>query len=388
MDNEINENNNKSNQDTFENPPKISFYKINILAAVENANINENKNEKENKENINKKKKANNSKKNLLLLEPFSNKLKLKKSLKNILESSFRSKRSSMQDQDKNKDNPKDDKLNIIVVNNNENENLIKVNELISPNLISPRKSYNLNEKNNDSEFNLCKLAEQLYENEEHFQKNIIPKKGGLNDSLNTMKKNDSYISEEIIKKKVKNNYNLIIDSTDKDQSNANLLKEIIDKNKDDIKRKSNVSNSSKGKSSNYNIKKSTKKNNFSNFKKIKFKDEVENKEYKEEDKISIKKRPKFSNNMLNNSRTLKQNFSSKPLRLYDNKKPAKEDTEIKIKNSKKKSSNKNKNNQSQINDNTKNEKTKNNKRDNKDKSFCYFCCLNNKDNDSDEYCK
>ena len=29
MDNEINENNNKSNQDTFENPPKISFYKIN-----------------------------------------------------------------------------------------------------------------------------------------------------------------------------------------------------------------------------------------------------------------------------------------------------------------------------------------------------------------------
>jgi hypothetical protein len=147
MDNEINENNNKSNQDTFENPPIISFYKINILAAVENANINENKNEKENKENINKKKKANNSKKNLLLLEPFSNKLKLKKSLKNILESSFRSKRSSMQDQDKNKDNPKDDKLNIIVVNNNENENLIKVNEFISPNLISPRKSYNLNEK-------------------------------------------------------------------------------------------------------------------------------------------------------------------------------------------------------------------------------------------------
>jgi hypothetical protein len=51
MNNDVNENN------TFENPPKISIYKINILASVENANINENVNVNINEENINKKKK-------------------------------------------------------------------------------------------------------------------------------------------------------------------------------------------------------------------------------------------------------------------------------------------------------------------------------------------
>ena len=382
MDNEINENNNKSNQDTFENPPKISFYKINILASVENANINENENE--NKENINKKKKTNNNKKNLLLLDPFSNK-KTKKNLKNILESSFRSKRNSRREEDENKDNLKDNKLNIVVVNNNENENQIKLNEFNSPNLISPRKKNK--EKNNDRELNLSKLAEKLYENEEHFQKNIIPKKGSLIDSLNTIKKNDSFISEEIIKKKLKSNFNINIDSNNKDHSNANLLKEFSDKHLDNIKRKSNASSSSKGKSSIYNIKKGIKTNNYSNFKKSKYKNEVEveKKEDKEEDKISIRKRPKFSNNnIISNSKTLKLNISSKPLKLYNNKKSPKEETETKIDNTKKKSSNKIKNNKSQINDNTKNEKIKSKK---KDKKFCYFCCLNNKDNDSDEYC-
>ena len=380
MDNEINENNNKSNQDTFENPPKISLYKINILASVENANINENENES--KENINKKKKNNNNKKNLLLLDPFSSK-KTKKNLKNILESSFRSKRNSRKEEDENKDNLKDNKSNIVVVNNNENESPIKVNEFNSPNLINPRKKNK--EKNNDRELNLCKLAEKLYENEEHFQKNIIPKKGSLIDSLNTIKKNDSFISEGIFKKKLKSNFNIYIDSTIKDQNNSNLLKEFSDKNLDKIKRKSNASSSSKGKSSIYNNKKGIKVSNCSSFKKIKFKNEVEMKQDKEEDQISIRKRSKFSNNnIINNCKTLKQNISSKPLRLYDNKKPSKEETEINNDNTKKKSSNKIKNDKSKINDNTKNENIKNKK---KNKKFCYFCCLNNKDNDSDEYC-
>lgn len=36
---------------------------------------------------------------------------------------------------------------------------------------MSHRSKNKLNENNNENELNLCKLADQLYENEEHFQK-------------------------------------------------------------------------------------------------------------------------------------------------------------------------------------------------------------------------
>ena len=385
MDNEAIEKNNKSIQDTFENPPKISIYKINILASVENANINENINGNIN-ENINenegiiKNVKTKGSKQNLLYLENFSNKRKSKKSnIKKILESSFRSKkRSSIQDKVNNdNDNLKDNKSNIIVINNNGNNNgnnnSNKDSEFYSHSFISP----------NESELKLSKLAEQIYENEEHFQKKIISKKYGLNDSLNTIKKNDSFISQEIITKKRKNNAFLKLESLDKDNSNANLLKLFIE-NKDYKRKKSNISSSSKGVSSNYNTK-NDKKKNFSNFKKIKIKNEIDKKGDGEEDKNKIKKIPKLNNDRINKSRTLKKNLNSKSLRIFGNKKTLNENNDIKSKNTKKKSPNKIKNNKSQINDDQKNGKNKTKKKDNKSQKFRFFCCLNNKDDDSDE---
>ena len=391
MDNEAIEKNNKSIQDTFENPPKISIYKINILASVENTNINENingninENIKEN-EGIIKDVKTKGSKKNLLYLDNFSNKRKSKKSnIKNILESSFRSKkRSSLPDQGNN-DNLKDNKSNKIVINNNGNNNSNKDSEFYSHIFISPRAKNQLNRENNESELKLSKLAEQLYKNEEHFQKKIISKKYGLNDSLNTIKKNDSFISEEIIKKKRKNNAFLKLESLDKDNSNSNLLKLFIE-NKDYKRRKSNVSSSSKGVSSNYNTKKDKKKN-YSNFKKIKIKNEIDKKGDGEEDKNKIKKIPKLSNDRINNSKTLKKNLSSKALRIFGSKKTLNENNDIKSKNTKKKSPNKINNNKSQINDDKKNEKNKTKKKDNKSQKFRFFCCLNNKEDDSDENC-
>jgi len=370
MNNDINENNNKSIQDTFENPPKISIYKINILASVENANINENINEGS----LNNNKQTNGSKKNLLFLDTFSNKKKSKKNnIKNILESSFRSKkRSSLADQEKDNDNLKDGKSNIIVINSIGNEIQNKDSDFYSCSFISPRGKNKLIRENNESEFKLSKLAEQLYENEEHFQKDIISKKRGLNDSINTIKKNDSFISEEIIKKKRRNNMFLNVEPFDKDNSNANLLK-------DYKRRKSNVSSSSKGKSSNYNIKNYKKKNNFSNFKKNNFKNEAEKKGDGEEYKNKNKK---------NSNMNLKQNLSSKILRIYDNKKTMNENNEIKNKNTRKKSSNKIKSDKSQINDDTKKgNNAKNKKKENKNQKFRFFCCLNNNDNDSDENC-
>ena len=384
MNNDVNENN------TFENPPKISIYKINILASVENANINENVNVNINEENINKKKRTN-SKKNLLFLDTNSNKKKLKKNnIKNIFESSFRSKRTSFQEKEKNEDdNPKDEPPKIIVVNNSGNENSKKDSEFLSHSFMSHRSKNKLNENNNENELNLCKLADQLYENEEHFQKNIISKKGDF-DTLNTIKKNDSFISEEIIKKKYKNRFFLNEESICKDNSNANLLKELNDKNKEYKGRKSNVSSSSKGKSSNYNFKRSRKKNGSSNFKKLKIKNEIEKKEDGGEDKNKIRKAPKLSNDMINNSRTFKENISAKLLRMNASKQSVYENNEIKGKNNKKKSPNKINNNKSKIiTDDTKNENEniKNKKKDSKGKKFSFFCCLNNNGNDSDEFC-
>lgn len=376
MDNQIKENNNQSIQDTYENLPKISVYKINILASVENENI------KENEENINSIKK-NNSKKNLLLLGPNPTKKKFKKKMKNILESSFRSKkRSSVPSQGKGNDNQKDYKSNIVVINNNENEYSNKGSELYSRSFISPRAKNKITKEKNESEFNLGKLADQLYEKEEHFQKSIFSKKAGLNDSINTVKKDESFISDEIIKKKRKNY--LKLDSIDKDISNGNLLN-IIDQDNDNKRRKSNISSSSKGMSSNYNTKKDKKKNNnCSNFRKLKLKNDGEKKEDGEGGKNKIKQ---ISNDMINNNSPLKKNLSSKVLRIFGSKKTVNENADNKSRNTKKKSSNKIRNNKSQINNNNKKDKKKKNTKDTKGKKFYFFCCLNSKDNDSDDNC-
>jgi hypothetical protein len=313
---------------------------------------------------------------------------------KNYLGNSLRRKKTAFERKEKEEKEAKEIKgesdFHKIKTFNPKNKNKINSQEEYFSPQYKKRPNIGLNKNDNDNDIlKLISLTNKIYENEEHFQKNIISKKGDF-DTLNTIKKNDSFISEEIIKKKYKNRFFLNEESICKDNSNANLLKELNDKNKEYKGRKSNVSSSSKGKSSNYNFKRSRKKNGSSNFKKLKIKNEIEKKEDGGEDKNKIRKAPKLSNDMINNSRTFKENISTKLLRMNASKQSVYENNEIKGKNNKKKSPNKINNNKSKIiTDDTKNENEniKNKKKDSKGKKFRFFCCLNNNGNDSDEFC-
>ena len=427
MNNEIKENNNNNLKENNENQKNNHFYKINIIKTSEKQVIPQTP--------------INNNKQNKLLLSPTSKRRKSKNEdeiNKMMLDCSFRSKKITLSKSVK-KDNPIDSPKSprpTNFINNLQKTTTIKEKDkkfdrynnkdeekLYNKSNISPKRrisvNYNNNNfnnsnkksKNENSYLNILKYTRNIYENDEHLKKQMLTKKIDINDLAN-MKKNNLFISNRINNKNFQKK-KIIISFGLNENENPIILQEGYNKNLKSFKRK--ISSATKGGPSNE-LSKSKEKSSFSNF--LKFNQKSSNREKEGESSRNYNKK-NFENNLMedNSIKNFKPNkggdLTSKSSKFYltaktiktknmnsvkileekndKNKNKLKSNQkENKTKNQKKESINSNKN---QTNDfdilKKESPKNKENKIENninkKKKKFWFFCCLNFKENDSDE---
>ena len=248
MNNDINERNIKMTIDKDENKCKTPIHKINIITHDIKENGHENKN-------INNNNNINN--KNKLFYSPiFRRKSGYLTGIKNILEQSYKRKRSNNFEED----NSKLQKIKTLKEKSNNNINREKEIYMKEPNLELHKKNSNRYDNSNNNfkngVKNLLQFTSNLYENDEHLNKGIITKKIDMNNFPNS-KKNNLVISGGSIFQKKK----LIISFGLNDQS-----KDISLLNNKNCSFKRKVSNISNRKITN----EQRKKNSFSNFLKLK----------------------------------------------------------------------------------------------------------------------
>ena len=432
MNNEIKENNNNNLQVNNENQNNIPFYKINIIKSCEKVVVPQTP--------------VNNTKKNLLL-SPKRRKSRNEDELNKILlDCSFRSKKIPILNPTK-KDNPPDSpnlqnlaqKSKILNEkdknspnrNNYSNKNKEILNQDVS---ISSRSRIsinfnnninNSNSKNNNNEssyLNILKYTKKIYENDEHLNKQMLTKKIDIND-LSKLKKNDLFTSGKMGNKNFQKKKLIIsFGLNENENENPHILQGNYNKNIKSFKRK--ISSGTKGRPSNE-LSKSKEKSSFSNF--IKLKEKIVNRVKGNESSKNFYINNNNDNNLMEDNNSIKLyklnkdvDLTSKSSKFYlstknikaknmntgkileeksekndKNKNKVRNNPKInKTKNQKKESisSNKNQTNDFDIikKETTKNKENKieNNLENNtnkKKKKICFFCCLNSKENDSDE---
>ena len=392
MNNAIKDSNNNRN----ETENKSKFYKINIIKTNEKEKLAESP--------------KNNKKNNKLFLTPIQVRRKSKiendNEFKNFLLNSVCSKRGS---------------LIIPMTKDQPQINLLKIKTIKDKKAISPKYkkstfgcesynpkykrsvNYNLDINNNNvnnkqnSILNILKLTSNIYNNDEHLKKDVVTKKIDINNIPN-IKKSDLFMSgniDKIIKKK-----KLIITFGLNEQNEINVNQNEFKSNKlNSFKRK--ISSGSKGKSSND-------KNSFSNYIKINKRNKSPSKErHDESNKNKNNDINLITENSTKNKPIREEDMTSKSIKFslgraktlktksnYDQKiieEKRKFKSKISVRNNKLKSNKKvNINsNKSQANDtinNSKKESLKNELNTKKEKKkICFFCCLSQKSNDSDE---
>ena len=182
MNNDINERNIKMTIDKDENKCKTPIHKINIITHDIKENGHENKN-------INNNNNINN--KNKLFYSPiFRRKSGYLTGIKNILEQSYKRKRSNNFEED----NSKLQKIKTLKEKSNNNINREKEIYMKEPNLELHKKNSNRYDNSNNNfkngVKNLLQFTSNLYENDEHLNKGIITKKIDMNNFPNSKKNN------------------------------------------------------------------------------------------------------------------------------------------------------------------------------------------------------
>lgn len=375
MNNDINESNIKMTIDKNENECKTPICRINIIKHDEKENDHENKN-------INNNNNINN--KNKLFYSPalFRKKSGYITGIKNILEQSYKTKRTNNFEED----NSNLQKIKTFKEKSNNNMHREKEIYMKEASLESHKKNsnkhYNANNNFENGVKNLLQFASNLYENDEHLNKGIITKKIDMNNFPNS-KKNSLVISGGSIFQKKK----LIISFGLNDQS-----KDISLLNNKNCSFKRKVSNISNRKLSN-----EQSKNSFSNFLKIK-KIKSTTKERKEiSNNNNHYKMIKYSNIPNNDgdftSKSCKYDYlrarTFKPKRIIAEKifeeiEPVKyKKKNSKIHNSKSKIIDTNKNETNDLIDSKK--ESPKNKNKTKNKKFNFLCCFKCKFNDDSD---
>ena len=404
MNNEINQSNNLMNQQNIDNHKKEdgtinnSKYK---LKKVKTSSISNNN-----------------------IYEISSQRKNIKKSItKNFLKNSLKTKYSNVNKKGKieriiNKKNT----INSINENSQNEQSIKNFGGSISPKKTRKIKIDENEDKDEDKEkkiINLFKMTDNLYANDEHFQKNLLKKSNikNKNHSSNIIKNNNNLMSGRINslhqKKKLIITFGL-------NEDNKNNLKNSYAENSDaNLHFKRKLSFINKGVDSE--LIKSKEKSNFSYYLKLKEKCGSPSKENNEETNCNHnnnninntnQKNENHKMNVLhichtnkekNNTKKNKQFFREKTNKTVKNvesqkkikeEEKEKEETNIRSKksnnilkeNSKKTNSSKN-NNKTQIpDDDVEIPKKKNQKKQNNLKTkFCFLCCLTNKLNDSDD---
>ena len=251
MNNEISKNvNNKKG----ENENKASFYKINIIKTTENPKEKEFETPKNEKQ-----------KNNRLLASPFVRRKKSDIDIKNILMSSFVSKRGEPSILvEKEQKIPK----NMLKTKSlADNDLSLRIKDMGNNNPVRKRSAKKKNDNNNENDsLNLLKYTNNLFENDEHLNKDLIVKKININNNISKFNNNEIIVIGRNDKSFLNNKNKLIItlDLNEKVVSDNNLkLRNNSIKKKNLYKRQKSY-NSKENNSNSLN--KSKEKQNFSKF--------------------------------------------------------------------------------------------------------------------------
>ena len=405
MNNEINQSNNLMNQINIDNHKK------------ENGSINNIK--------YKFKKVKTSSISNNNIYEISSQRKKIKKCVtKNFLKNSLKTKYSNVNKKGKieriiNKKNT----INSINENSENEQSINKFGGSISPKKIRKMKIDENENKDKDKESNiitLFKMTDNLYANDEHFQKDLIKKDKikNKNHSSNIVKNNKNIMSGRINSTYQKKK--LIITFGLNEDNKNNLKNSYAENSETNLNFKRNVSTINKGVDSEFI--KTKEKSNFSYYLKLKQKCGSPSKENNEETNYNHnnnninntnQKNENHKMNVLHNCHTNKEkNYTKKNKQVFrektnktvknvESQKKIKEEEKVKeetnirskksnnniLKENSKKTNNSKSHNKTQIpDDDVEIPKKKNQKKQNNLKTkFCFLCCLTNKLNDSDE---
>ena len=367
MNNDINECNNNNSSEKNKNGKETPFYLINILKPIENENFHDMPLSPTHKS----------IKNRLFLSPPIKARRKSKNEIetKNLLRKSFMPKKNTMFESSK-KDKELFNKTKTINnPNSYKNQNIyLRECRSISPVRKKRMKDNCNNNNNNDDTSNIFKFTNQLYENDEHFNKLLISKKNDMNPKNSPKKK-------------------IIVKFELDDNVSINKLY------------KKKISNIFRKKES-YDINKGEEKRSFTNF--IKMRTGYSPKKEREDEDINRTIRnSNYNQNMFtnylefNNKNNKDGDCTTKSVKFYSKSKTVKsknmnvpdkslvneyDKTSKKKTNKKRGSLNSSIKNQTNFYEIPKKKKTKKkNTSKNKKKLFCLFCCLNSKQNDSDE---
>jgi len=358
MNNEINGSKIMQSGETKDQENKSPYHKFNSMQSIENEKINELKNHEVHNR----------------FLSPNSNSKKVKFFNNNIDSENtpkmakFNKKFEEMKGRDRNI-NDKKTKTTRNKIKNNKNKFLLS--DIMSHNIYKPKKSVNTSFvlKNPNEVLNIVKLANHLYENDEHFQKEIFAKKVNLNNYY--QKKNSNLFTSSLLTKKSKKKKIVISLGVNDDK---NSLKGSTVQNKD-FKRK--ITGASKFYNSND-------KNSYTDYAKNKQKKVIKKGDESVKQKIKSNLFKEENNKVFLKLKSVKLKNENIPEKLLNKDKISKEE---KNKNKQANSLNTNKKSADDNNItlfNRKESEIIQKSTNNKKKKFCLFCCLYPNQNGSD----